>query len=90
MHYFKSMRAANSAETGAVLAAMRQMPVNDMATKDGHIRADGMVERQIYLLTGKTPAESKEPWDLLKLVETLPKEVAFPRPREPKCYLLRS
>jgi len=90
MHYFKSLKAANTDDTAQVLAAMRKLPINDMSTTDGTIRKDGMVVRPIYRFVGKTPAESKEPWDLLKLVDTVPKDEAFPEPKEPKCSLLKS
>ncbi|MFG1257337.1 ABC transporter substrate-binding protein [Xanthobacter flavus] len=90
IHYFKSLKAANTDQTADVLAAMRKMPINDMSTKDGFIRGDGMVVRQIYRFVGKTPAESKDPWDLLKFVDTVPKEAAFPEQKDPKCRLLKA
>ena len=90
LHYFRAVESAKTNETDAVLTAMRRMPIDDMSTKGGSIRADGLIERQMYLFVVKTPAESKEPWDLLRTVETVPKEVAFPAPREGRCPLLKS
>ncbi len=37
----------------------------------------------------KTPAESKQPWDYLKLVATIPGEDAFTKVADSKCYLLK-
>ncbi|MBE7190781.1 ABC transporter substrate-binding protein, partial [Jatrophihabitans endophyticus] len=89
-HYFKAIAAAQTDETTAVVAAMRALPIDDMSTRGGTIRGDGMVERPIYLFRGKTPAESKDPWDLLQLVDTIAKEKAFPMPTDAKCPLLRT
>src|ERR1700722_5108283 len=50
---------------------MREMPVNDVATKNGHLRPDGRLERDLYLLEVKAPAESTGPWDLYKVDATI-------------------
>jgi branched-chain amino acid transport system substrate-binding protein len=50
---------------------MRALPVNDFMTKDGVVRIDGRVPRNMYLFRVKAPSESKEPWDFLDLVKTV-------------------
>lgn len=87
-HYLKAVSKAGTDETGAVLKAMRALPINDMYTKDCTIRKDGAVVRPIYLFEGKKPAESREPWDLLRQVGVVDKEVAFALPADDKCNLL--
>jgi len=89
LHYLNGVKAANGTDAEPVLAAMRAAPVNDMSTKNGTIRRDGMVERQIYLFEGKKVGETKEPWDLLRQTGELAKEVAFPPVTDPKCSLLK-
>lgn len=89
-HYLKAVSKAGTDETAPVLQAMREMPVNDMYTKDAFIRKDGMVVRPIYLFEGKKPSESRDPWDLLRQVGTVDKEVAFALPPNEKCKLLGS
>jgi branched-chain amino acid transport system substrate-binding protein len=37
----------------------------------------------------KKPAESKEPWDYMKIVATIPGEQAFTSVQDSKCRLLK-
>ena len=50
------------------MAKMREMPINDFMTKNGKLREDGRVMRDMYLFEVKKPAESKGPWDYYKLL----------------------
>jgi len=77
LHYLKAVKAAGTKEAKAVLAEMRKLPINDFMTKNGRIRVDGQVIRDMYLMQAKTPAESKGEWDLLKMVATVPGDQAF-------------
>ena len=88
-HYLKSIRAAGTDELGAVLAAMRKMPVEDMYTQGARIRQDGMVVRPIYTFEVKRPAESTGGWDLLRQTGVIDKDVAFALPKDDKCPLLK-
>ena len=77
LHYLKAVKAAGTDEAKAVLAEMKKLPINDFMTKDGSIRADGRVIRDMYLMQAKTPEESKGQWDLMKMVATVPGNEAF-------------
>jgi branched-chain amino acid transport system substrate-binding protein len=77
MHYLKAVEAAGTDETGAVMAKMRELPINDVFAKNGRIREDGRMVHDMYLMQVKAPAESKGEWDLFKLVETIPGDRAF-------------
>ncbi|MBV9833044.1 MAG: ABC transporter substrate-binding protein [Alphaproteobacteria bacterium] len=77
MHYLKAVQAAGTTEAKAVLAKMRDLPINDFMTKDGQVRADGRVIRDMYLMQVKTPDESKGDWDLAKIIATVPGKDAF-------------
>jgi branched-chain amino acid transport system substrate-binding protein len=77
LHYLKAVQATGSKDADKVIAKMREMPVNDVATKNGHLRPDGRLERDLYLLEVKTPAESTGPWDLYKVDATIPAAKAF-------------
>jgi len=46
-------------------------------TKQGSIREDGRVLRDMYLFQVKSPLESKGEWDLYKRLATIPAETAF-------------
>jgi branched-chain amino acid transport system substrate-binding protein len=77
MHYLKAVQAAGTDEAKAVVAKMREMPVNDFFAKGGKLREDGRMVHDMYLMQVKSPKESKGEWDLLKLVETIPGDRAF-------------
>lgn len=89
MHYLKSVMAAGTQDPDAVNAQMRKMKINDFMTKDGWIRKDGRVMRDMYLLQAKTPAESKGEWDLLKVVAAVPADQAFRPLSESLCPLVK-
>jgi branched-chain amino acid transport system substrate-binding protein len=87
-HYLKAVKAAGTDEAKAVLAEMRKLPINDFMTKDGSIRADGRVIRDMYLMQAKAPEESKGEWDLVKMVATVPGKEAFRPLDEGGCPLV--
>jgi branched-chain amino acid transport system substrate-binding protein len=87
-HYLKAVQAAGSKDPDAVMAKMRDMPIDDFMTHDGKLRIDGRVLRDMYLYEVKTPAESKYPWDYLKLLQTIPANEAFRPLDEGGCSLV--
>jgi branched-chain amino acid transport system substrate-binding protein len=89
LHYLKAIDAAGTDEAHAVMAKMREMPINDFMTKNGHIREDGRVIRDLYLLKVKTPAESHGEWDLASVTATIPGDKAFRPLSESECPLVR-
>ena len=89
MHYLKSVKAAGTDESDAVMAQMRKLRINDFMTQDGWIRADGRVMRDMYLLRAKSPAQSRGEWDLLEVLARIPAEDAFRPASESQCAMLR-
>jgi len=89
LHYLKAVKAAGTDEAKAVMAKMKELPINDFMTKQGRIREDGRVIRDMYLMQVKTPDESKSDWDLAKIVATIPGEQAFRPLAEGGCPLLK-
>jgi branched-chain amino acid transport system substrate-binding protein len=77
LHYLKAVQAAGTDEAKAVLAEMKKLPINDFMTRDGSVRADGRVIRDMYLMQVKAPEESKGEWDLAKIIATVPGKQAF-------------
>jgi branched-chain amino acid transport system substrate-binding protein len=77
MHYLKAIEAIGSDEAPKVLAQMRATPVNDFFAKNGKIRIDGRMVHDMYLFEVKKPSESKNEWDLYKLLATVPGDEAF-------------
>jgi len=88
LHYLKAVKAAGTDEAKAVMAKMKELPVNDFMTKNGKIRPDGRVVRDMYLMQAKTPEESKGEWDLVKMVATVPGNDAFRPINEGECPLV--
>ncbi|MCV6595259.1 MAG: ABC transporter substrate-binding protein [Silicimonas sp.] len=85
LHYLKAIEATGSDDTDVVLAKMREMPVNDMFAKNGKLRTDGRMVHDMYLAEVKAPADSKDEWDLLNIVRTIPGEEAFGPLSESTC-----
>jgi branched-chain amino acid transport system substrate-binding protein len=86
-HYLKSIQAAGTDAAPAVMDKMRALPINDFMTRNGHLRADGRVMRDVFLLRAKSPAQSKNEWDLLEVAETIPADQAFRPLSEGGCKL---
>lgn len=88
-HYLKAVAAAGTADTDAVRAKMKSLPIDDPFSLNAHIRDDGLVVRDMMLAQVKTPAQSKAPWDYYTIIRTIPgDELAWPL-SESKCPLLR-
>ncbi|MGN6259930.1 MAG: ABC transporter substrate-binding protein [Ralstonia sp.] len=89
MHYLKAVQAAGTDDAKAVMAKMREMPINDFFAKNGKIREDGRMVHDMYLAQVKTPSESKYPWDYYKILKTLPASTVTIPVAESKCPLLK-
>ena len=89
LHYLKAVQAAGTDEPKAVMAKMRELPVNDVMTKNGKLREDGRLVRDMYLFEVKSPAESKGKDDIYKLLATVPGDKAFRPLNEGKCPLVK-
>ena len=88
-HYLKAMAAAKTEDGVKVVAKMRELPINDFMTKNGKLREDGRVMRDMYLFQVKTPAESKYQFDYYKLLATIPADQAFRPLSESECPLVK-
>ena len=88
LHWLRAVKAAGTTESGAVMAAMRATPVEDMMTHGARIRADGRLVRDFYLFEVKRPAESNGPWDLQKVVRVIPAADAVRPAGQSACPLL--
>jgi branched-chain amino acid transport system substrate-binding protein len=76
-HYLDAVKALGTKDPDKVMAKMRATPINDFMTRNGTLRIDGRVVRDMYLLQVKKPEESKYPWDYLKVLDTIPGDKAF-------------
>ncbi|OKO83031.1 ABC transporter substrate-binding protein [Bradyrhizobium sp. AS23.2] len=89
LHYLKSVKAAGTTDTTAVLAKMREMPVEDLFTSGARIRADGRLMRDIYYAEAKKPDAMQGSTDLITLVKKMSGSEAFVPADESECKLLK-
>jgi branched-chain amino acid transport system substrate-binding protein len=89
LHYLKAVQAAGTDEPKAVMAKMREMPINDVMTKNGKLREDGRVIRDMYLFQVKSPAESKNKDDIYKLIATVPGDEAYRPMKDGHCPYIK-
>src|SRR5690242_14920168 len=89
MHWLDAVKATDTLDGLTVIKKMKETPVNDFMTKNGKIREDGRLVRDMYLFEVKKPEESKSEWDLYKLVRTIPGEEAYKRPGGNECPLVK-
>ena len=89
MHYLNAIKAAGTDDTAKVMEKMRATPVNDFFAKNGKIRVDGLHVHDVYLFQVKKPADSKQPWDYYKLLQTVPGEQAFTPLSQSQCPLVK-
>ncbi|OKO69308.1 ABC transporter permease [Bradyrhizobium sp. AS23.2] len=88
LQYLKAIEKTGTDDAATVRAQMLKMPINDMFAKNGYIREDGRMIHDLYLFEVKKPSESKGPWDVYKLVQTVPGKDAFRPVSESKCPLV--
>ena len=88
-HYLKAVQAVGTDDTATVMAKMKATPVNDFFAKNGKIREDGRMVKEMYLFEVKKPAESKYPWDYYKLKATIPADEAFLPLSKSSCPLVK-
>jgi branched-chain amino acid transport system substrate-binding protein len=88
-HYLNAIRASGSDDGLTVVKEMKATPVNDFMTKNGKIREDGRLVRDMYLFEVKAPSESKGAWDYYKQIAVIPGEEAFKLPGPNECPLVK-
>jgi len=88
LHYLKALEASKTDDGAAVVARMKELPTDDPLFGKGAIRADGRKLHPMYVYEVKSPAESTGPWDLYKLLYSVPAEQAFLPMSEGGCTLV--
>jgi len=89
LHYLKAVKEAGADDGKVVAEKMRAMPVNDAFATNGKLRVDGRLEKEMYLIQVKTPAESKGPWDYYKVLRAIPGSQATKPLPESGCPALK-
>lgn len=88
LHYLKAVRDAGTIGGAAVVARMKQVPIEDFWNHGTVIRADGRVLNDMRLMQVKTPAESKGRDDVMKQLALVPGADAFQPLADGSCKLV--
>jgi branched-chain amino acid transport system substrate-binding protein len=88
IHYLKAIQAAGTDDPLKVAAKMREFPVDDFFSRNGHLRADGLMVHDLILVQVKKPEDSKYPWDYYQILTHVPGDQAF-GPPNPACPLVK-
>jgi branched-chain amino acid transport system substrate-binding protein len=75
--YLKAVQSAGTTDGDKVMLELKKMKINDMFTKGGYIRADGLMIHDMYVMQVKSQQESKYPWDYYKVIKVMNGEEAF-------------
>jgi branched-chain amino acid transport system substrate-binding protein len=89
MTYLNAVKAAGTTDADKVMDQLHKMKIDDEFTSNGHIRADGLMEHEMYIMQVKKPEESKQPWDYYKLVQKMSGEEAFGKLSDSACPLVK-
>lgn len=90
LHWLKAVKTANTLDADAVAAKMHEMPLDDFYNKGVRIQPNGCVPHTMYLWQVKSPAQSKQKFDVFTQLATMPTPEAFPPPGLFGCPLVRS
>ncbi|MCL8382910.1 MULTISPECIES: ABC transporter substrate-binding protein [Xanthobacter] len=88
-HYLKAIETAGTDDAPAVMAKMREAPINDAFAKGGRLRADGRMVHDMYLMQVKKITESTGPWDYSKVLSVIPGDHAFRPIEQGGCPIVR-
>jgi branched-chain amino acid transport system substrate-binding protein len=89
MTYLKAVKVAGTDDADAVRKQLAKMTIDDMFTQSGHIRVDGLMVHDMYLVRVKQPKDSSGPWDLYHIVRTIPGDKAFQSLAAGSCALAK-
>ena len=89
LQYLKAVKAAGTKDSDAVAKKLKELPVDDAFTSNGHVQANGRMVSDLYLFQVKKPSESKRDWDFYKLLATVPGDIAYPTASNSGCPLTK-
>ena len=87
--YLNAVKAVGSTNSDKVMDQLHKTKIDDIFTSNGVIRADGLMEHDMYIMQVKKPSESKGPWDFYTVVQTMKGEEAFGKLADSACPLVK-
>ncbi|MBZ0333454.1 ABC transporter substrate-binding protein [Marinobacter sp. AL4B] len=85
MHYLKAVEAAGTDESDAVMAKMKETPVEDFFSRNGYLRMDGRMVHDMLQVRIKTAAERSNPNDIFEIEKVIKGEDAFLKLEDGGC-----
>lgn len=89
LHYLRAVEAAGTDDPQAVIAKMKELPIEDFFARNAYIRDDGRMVHDMYLAQVKSPEESEGPWDYYEILRVIPGDEAFRPLSESRCSLVK-
>jgi branched-chain amino acid transport system substrate-binding protein len=87
--YLNAVKAVGSTDPDKIMEQLKKTKINDMFVTDGVIRPDGLLEKEMYIVQVKTPAESKGDWDFYKILKTMKGDEAYGKLADSACPLVK-
>ena len=85
MHYLKAVEAAGTDNSKAVMAKMKETPVEDFFSRNGFLREDGRMVHDMLQVRIKTASERKDNNDIFAIERVIKGEDAFLPLKEGGC-----
>ena len=89
LHYLQAVQKVGSDDPVAVNKAMRELPFTDGMLNNPRIQTNGTVAVDLMLVQVKAPAESRNPNDIYKIIDTVPSDKLFPTAEQSGCPQLQ-
>ncbi|WP_207061050.1 ABC transporter substrate-binding protein [Motiliproteus sp. SC1-56] len=77
IHYLKAVEAAGTDDSKAVMAKMKEMPVEDFFSRNGYLRADGRMVHDMLQVRIKNADERSSDNDIFAIEKVIPGDEAF-------------
>jgi branched-chain amino acid transport system substrate-binding protein len=85
MHYLKAVEAAGTDESKAVMAKMKEMPVEDFFSRNGYLRKDGRMVHDMLQVRIKTAKERANDNDIFVIEKVIKGDDAFMKMEDGGC-----
>jgi branched-chain amino acid transport system substrate-binding protein len=89
LQYLRAAEKAGTLDADKVRAVLRDTAISDAFTQTGHVRDNGSMAHDMYLMEVKRPEDSRDKWDIARVIKTVPAAEAFQPIETSTCKLLR-
>ena len=88
-NYLKAVETADTDDADSVIAELKTMKINDEFAANGHVRDDGAMVHDVYLVRLKAPKESAGAGDWYSVLKVIPGDEAYSPLSQSECPLVR-